>query len=189
MTPLGSELPSPAALLFNHPIRGTLPIISRPPVGVNNDEEHHEVLVDKETKDDKNQGTPINYVSIPTGFTVVVQHEDGGLWTHGTVEGKGDHNHHEISYNIHISKTGELVNKDRKHIQPAQITSEQYLQDQLQKHTTSDLREDILKQLEKQPHTSNTHTVNNRPCTTNQTHKCISPSKGLDNKQGSKLSK
>ena len=62
----------------------------------------------------KNQGTPRNYVSIPTGSTVAVQGEDGGLWTHGTVEGKGDHNH-------------------GKHIKPTQSTGEQYLQDQLQK--------------------------------------------------------
>ena len=63
-------------------------------------------LVDRETKDDKNQGTPRNYVSIPTGSTVAGQCEDGGLWTHGTVDGKGGHNHHEIFYKICITKTG-----------------------------------------------------------------------------------
>ena len=29
-----------------------------------------------------------NYVSISTGSTVEVQHDDGGPWTHDTVEGK-----------------------------------------------------------------------------------------------------
>ena len=51
-----------------------MPIISRPPVGVNNDEEHYEALVNRQTEDNKNQATPRNYVSIPTGYTVVVQH-------------------------------------------------------------------------------------------------------------------
>ena len=56
-----------------------MPIISRLLVGVNNDEEHHEALLNSQTKDDKNQCTPKNYVSIPTGCTVVVQCEDGAL--------------------------------------------------------------------------------------------------------------
>ena len=43
------------------------------------------------------------------------------------IEGKGNHNHHERSYNIHITKTGQLVTGDRKHIKPTQITAEQYL--------------------------------------------------------------
>ena len=81
-------------------------IISRFPISINNDEEHDEVLVNRQTKDDKNQGTPSNYVSIPTGSTVVVQHKDGQPWTHGTIEGKGNHNHHERSYNVWIIKTG-----------------------------------------------------------------------------------
>ena len=83
-----------------------MPIINRPPVGRDKDEEHYEALIKRQTKDDKNQGTPRNYVSIPIGSTVAVQHEDGGLWTHGTVEGKGDHNHHDRSYNTCITRTG-----------------------------------------------------------------------------------
>ena len=83
-----------------------MPIIIRPAGNVNDDEEHFEALVNRQTKCYKNQGTPRNYVFVPTWSTVVIQHEDGGLWTHGTVEGKGDHNHHERSYNIHLIKTG-----------------------------------------------------------------------------------
>ena len=51
-----------------------------------------------------NKGTHRNYFSIPIGSTVAVQCEDGGSWTHGTIEGKGNHNHHQRSYNIHITK-------------------------------------------------------------------------------------
>ena len=58
-----------------------------------------------------------------------------------------------------------VVTRDRIHIKPTQITAEQYLQEQLQKHTTTDSLEDILKQLDKQPSASNTHTINKGPCT------------------------
>ena len=67
MTPLGLGVPSPATVLFNHPIRGIMPIISRLLIGVNN-EEHYEALVNRQTKDDKNQGTPRNYVLFPQGL-------------------------------------------------------------------------------------------------------------------------
>ena len=136
MTPLGPGLLSPATMLFNHPIRGIIPIIRK---GINNDEDHYKAIVNREIKDDKNQDTPRNYVSILTGSTVAVQCEEEGPWTHGTMEGKGDHNNHERSYNVCITKTGLLVTRDRKHINPAQITAEKYLQDQLQKHTTDPL--------------------------------------------------
>ena len=48
MTPLGAGLPSPATMVFNHPIRGIILIISRPPIGINNNEEHYEALVNKQ---------------------------------------------------------------------------------------------------------------------------------------------
>ena len=52
-----------------------LPIINRSQAGRDNDEEHYEVLIKRQTKDYKNQGTPRNYVSIPIGSTVVVEWE------------------------------------------------------------------------------------------------------------------
>ena len=62
-------------------------IINRPLVGRDNDE-HYAALIKRQTKDDRNQGTPRNYVSISLGSTVAVQWEDGGPWTHGTIEEK-----------------------------------------------------------------------------------------------------
>ena len=53
-------------------------IISRALVGRDNNEEHYQVLIIRQTKDDKNQGTLRNYVSIHIGSTVVVKWEDGG---------------------------------------------------------------------------------------------------------------
>ena len=71
MTPLGPGFPSPATILFNCPIRGIMPKI--------NNEEHYEAILNRQTKDDKNQGNPRNYVFILTGPTIAVKCEDGGL--------------------------------------------------------------------------------------------------------------
>ena len=114
MTPLGQGFFSLATILFNCQIRGIMQIINRPPIGVNNFEELYEALVKRQTKNDKNQCTPRNYISILTGYTVVVQCENWGLWIHSTVEGKGNNNHQERSYNICITKTEQLVTRDRK---------------------------------------------------------------------------
>ena len=76
--PTGARTPSPAHMLFNSPIRGILAVINRPPVGIDNDQEHYEVIAKRKTKDDKGRDTPKMYVSIPIGSTVVVQQEDGG---------------------------------------------------------------------------------------------------------------
>ena len=83
-----------------------MPMINRPPLGIDKDDKHYQVLVRRLTKDDKNQSIPRNYISIPTGSTIAVQCEDGGPWTHGTMEDKGDHNHHDRPYNIGITGTG-----------------------------------------------------------------------------------
>ena len=58
MTPLKPGLPSPATILFNHPIIGIMPIINIPPVGRDNDEEHYEVLIKKQTKMTKTKVLP-----------------------------------------------------------------------------------------------------------------------------------
>ena len=91
--------------------------------------------------------TSKNFVSLPIGSTVVVQYEDGGPWIHGMIKGKGDDNHHNRSYHIHITKTGRLVTQNRQHIKPTQISAEQYLYEQLQNHTRTDPLENILTQL------------------------------------------
>ena len=75
-------------------------IINRALIGLNNDDEHYEALIKRQTKNDKNHDTFRRYASISMGSTVVVQHEDGGSWTHGTVESKGNHNHNDRSYTI-----------------------------------------------------------------------------------------
>ena len=109
-------------------------------------------------------------MSLPIGYTVAVQCEDGGLWTHGMIEGKGDHNHHDRSYHIHITKTGRLVTQNRQHIKPTQISAEQYLHEQLQKHTKVDPLENILTQLKNNQLQPILSITDNGPHTINTTH-------------------
>ena len=41
-TPLGQGLPRPAMLLFNCPVRGIMPVMDRPPINIDNNDEHHQ---------------------------------------------------------------------------------------------------------------------------------------------------
>ena len=82
-----------------------MPIINGPPVGIDNDDEHHEVIIKRQMKEDKNKYTPNNYVFISIGSPVVVLWDDGG-WH---IKEKGDQNQHDRSYHICITKTGRLV--------------------------------------------------------------------------------
>ena len=73
MTLLGQELPGPVTMLFNHLIRGILLVINRPPVGIDNEHEHYEVIVKRQMKDDKGRDTIKMYVSMPIWSTVALQ--------------------------------------------------------------------------------------------------------------------
>ena len=132
-TPLGQGLPSPVTLLFNHPTRGIMLKLNRPPINTNNDDDHYKTLVEIQSKAGKNYDTLRNYNLIPIGSTVVDQSEDKGPWTHGTVMGKEDNNHNDQEYKIHMTKTGQLITRNRKHVKVMPITSKQYLRDQLSK--------------------------------------------------------
>ena len=93
-TILGPEPSSPATLLSNYPIRGIMPTIKIPLIGINNNDEHYEALVKRQIKINKNHETPRNYSFIPKGSSVVV------------VVGKGNHDQNNKSYTMHITKTG-----------------------------------------------------------------------------------
>ena len=51
-TPLGQGLPSPATLLFNHLVRGIMPVMDRQPINMDNDDENHKNLTNWEGKND-----------------------------------------------------------------------------------------------------------------------------------------
>ena len=140
----GAGLPSSTMLLFNPAIRGIMPIFIRPSVNSNNDDEHYEALVERQMKNDKNHNTSGNYATFWLGSTVAVQHEDGGLWTHGTVVGRGDHSHNMI----HIINTGQPITRNSKNIKATTTTAEQYLQDQKGKKPV-DTVDGILKHFER----------------------------------------
>ena len=65
-----------------------------------------------------------NYTFIAIGSPVAVQQKDIDRWIHGTIVGKGDHNHHNRSYTICITKTGQLVTRSSKHIKPTTRTGQ-----------------------------------------------------------------
>ena len=75
----------------------------------------------------ENNDTSQLFVSIPIGSTVAVQWEDGGLWTHGTIVGKGNYNHHNCSYKIQITTTGRTITCNRQHIKTTSLTAEEYM--------------------------------------------------------------
>ena len=138
-------------------------------------------------KNDKNHDTPRIYASVPIGSTVVVQYEDGRLWAHGTVENKGDHNHNGRPYTTQMTKADWLITRNSKHVKPTQITAEQYLQDQLNKHVVTDPPEDILKQLEKQMHTNHACLEQStEKHTNNMLHKSMTTNR-QDNSQTNKV--
>ena len=142
------------------------------------------MLIIRQKRNDKDKCTSKNFVSLPIGSAVVVQCKDGGPWTHGMIQGKGNHNHHDRSHNICITKIGRLVTHNRQHVKPTKLSAEQYLLVQLQKHIQTDPLENILTQLEKQPYpTSISHYTNNAPHSNNITHGHTTASEGQDNSQ------
>ena len=159
-------------------------IINRPLIGFDNDEEHHTALIERQNKNNKDKDTSKNLVSLPLGSTVMVQREDGGPWTHGTTEAKSDHNHHDRSYKICITKTGKIVTCNRQHMKPMQILTEQYLHYQLHKHIKTDLLENIHEHLNRQPHTSNIGSNTEKiQCNDNTTHGHRTPYQTKENLQ------
>ena len=106
---------------------------------MDNDDEHYDVLANRQTKNDKVYDTSKNFASFLIWPTEVVRQEDGGPWMHDTVVGRGDNNHSN-----RLTKTVCIINKNSKHIKATLITAKQYLRDQLTKHTEDPL-DKILK--------------------------------------------
>ena len=130
-TLLGNGLPSPATLMVNRQVHGIIPILDFKPIGQDCDDDHHK-LVDRQQKSN-NDASPV-FASIPIGSAVVVQQEDGGLWTHGTIVGTGNHNHHNRAYTIQLTTNGRWITCNRWHIKPTSITADTYQQ----YHTTKE---------------------------------------------------
>ena len=136
-----------------------MPIINRPLIGLNNDDEHYEALVKRKVNNNMNHDTPKKYASIPI-VSIVVVHRRWWRMDPWDNRRKGNHNHNDRSYTIQVTKTGQLITRNSKHVKPTLITAKQYLCDQLDKHIVTDPLEDILKHLAKQTHTNHTFTRN-----------------------------
>ena len=80
--------------------RAIVPIINRIPISIDNDDDHHEVLVKRQTKNYNKYETARNFSILPIGSTIAVQREDIDGWIQGTIIGMGYHNHHDHSYII-----------------------------------------------------------------------------------------
>ena len=67
-TQLGQGLSSPRTLLINHTIRGIMPILNRPQIITNNDDDHYRMLVERQAKAYKNHDSLRGHYSIPIGL-------------------------------------------------------------------------------------------------------------------------
>ena len=77
-----------------------MPIINRVLISIDNDDEYHKVLVQRQTKNSKKYDTARYYAFLPIGSTVAVQRKDSDRRTHCTIVAKGDYNHNNQSYII-----------------------------------------------------------------------------------------
>ena len=107
--PIGQGLPSLVTIMFNRQVQGIMPVVDQKPLGQDHDDDHHIKLVDRQRKND-NDTSPV-FSNIPIGSAVAVQHEDSSLWTHGMAVGKGNHNHHGISYVIQLTNNGRCISR------------------------------------------------------------------------------
>ena len=73
VTPLEPGLPIPATMLVNYTIQGIMPIINRLPINSNNDNDHYEALVNRQTRKEKNYDTSRGYDSFSKRPTIVGQ--------------------------------------------------------------------------------------------------------------------
>ena len=110
VTPLGQGLPRPATLMFNRQVHGIMPVLDCKPIGQECDDDHHNKLVDRQQRNNNDASPVFAYIPMPTE---VVQQEDGRLWTHGTIVGTGDHNHHDRSYTIQLTTNGRQTRHNR----------------------------------------------------------------------------
>ena len=152
-TPLGQGLPSLATQMFNRQVCGIMPVLDCKSICIwkDSDDKHHSKLVDRQHRNN-NDASPV-FASFPTGSAGVVQWEDGTLWTHGTVGGTGDHNHHDRAYTVQLTMNGRWIRHNRQHIKPTSVSADTYLHYHAtkQSHTRTDSLQDILKHINNNP--------------------------------------
>ena len=74
----------------------------------------------------------------PIGSWVMVQREDGGPWTHGTIINHNKEDHHMQSYRIKLSLSGHVVTRNMKHVRKTSIMPWMYKRIEKIKQTEND---------------------------------------------------
>ena len=151
-TPLGPGLLSLATMLFNRQAQGIMPVLDCKPIGHDHDDDHYGMLIDRQDKN--NNDTPPVFSYIPIGSAVVVQREDGRLWTNGS----GYYNHHGRSYVIQLTMNGRHITQNIQHIKPTTVTADAYIKHHSHKQCqiTTDPLAEILNNITKNPGSYNT---------------------------------
>ena len=88
-----------------------MPVLDHKPIRQDHDDDHYGNLINRQHKNVND--TPPVFSYIPTGSGVVVQTEDSRPWTHGTVVGSGNYNHHGRSYIIQLTTNGRCMTQNR----------------------------------------------------------------------------
>ena len=88
---------------------------------------------------------------IPEGSAVAVQQDDSRPWTHRTVVGSANYNHHGGSYIIQVTINGRCITWNRWHIKPTTVTADAYLKHHSHKqcHIATDPLAEILSNITK----------------------------------------
>ena len=95
-----------------------MPVIDHKPLIKDCDDDHHNKLIERQQKN--TNGASSIFLCIPIGSAVVVQQEDSRPWTHGTIVGTGNNNHHNMSYMINSQPMA-----DASHITDATLSLQQ----------------------------------------------------------------
>ena len=142
---LGQGLPSLATLMFSREVCSIMPVIDHKPLIKDCDDDHHNKLIDRQQKSTKDASEIFPYISI--GSAVAVQQEDRRPWTHGTIAGIGNHNHHDKSYTIQLTTNDRCITHNRCHIKPTTVMTDAYIQyhSTKQQNTRADPLADITK--------------------------------------------
>ena len=137
--------------MFSRQVCGIMPVLDCKPLIKDCDDDHHNKLIDRKQKSTNDASAIFPCISI--GSAVVVQQEDGRLWTHRTVVGTGDHNHHDKSYMIQLTTNGRCITCNRCHIKPTTVMADTYIQyhSTKQQNARADPLADILNNITKNP--------------------------------------
>ena len=139
-----------------------MPDLDCKPIGHDHNDNHYGKLINMQHKN--NDDTPPVFSYIPIGSAVAVQREDSGPWTHGTIVGSGNYNHHGRSYVIQLTTNGRHITQNRWHIKPTTVTADAYIKHHSHKQCqlTTDPLAEILNNITKNPGSYNTkQTTNN----------------------------